>query len=46
MKKADAILSVRLLAAPLLIPSVRAYADDDSPGNHRQREVCDRINES
>ena len=39
MKKADAILSVRLLAAPLLIPSVRAYADDDSPGNHRQREA-------
>ena len=39
MKKADAILSVRLLADSLLIPSVRAYADDDSPGNHRQREA-------
>ena len=39
MKKADAILSVRLLADSLLIPSVRAYADDDSPGNDRQREA-------
>jgi hypothetical protein len=46
MKKTVAILSVRLLAASLLIPSVRAYADDNSPGNRRQREVCDRINES
>jgi hypothetical protein len=39
LARTDAILSVRLLAAPLLIPSVRAYADDDSPGNHRQREA-------
>ena len=28
-----------MLAASLLIPTVRAYADDDSPGNHRQREA-------
>lgn len=39
MKKAVAILSVSFLAVSLLIPSGRAYADDDPPGNDRQREA-------
>jgi len=40
MKKSTSIISVSLLAAALIVPSVRAYADDDNPpGNHRQREA-------
>ena len=27
-----------LLAAALVIPGVRSFADDNPPGNHRQRE--------
>jgi hypothetical protein len=39
MKKSTSIISVSLLAASLIVPSVRAYADDNPPGNHRQREA-------
>ena len=40
MKKTTSIISMSLLAASLIVPSVRAYADDDNPpGNHRQREA-------
>ena len=42
MKKSIAIIPMSLLAAALLIPSVRAYADDNPPGNHRQREELRR----
>ncbi|MGH7782552.1 MAG: hypothetical protein ACREO5_01735, partial [Candidatus Binatia bacterium] len=38
MKKSKAIIPISLLAASLLIPSARVYADDNPPGNHRQRE--------
>src|ERR1041384_6108586 len=37
MRKSTSVLSMGILAASLLIPSVRSYADDP-PGNHRQRE--------
>jgi len=42
MKKSIAIIPMSLLAAALSIPSVRAYADDNPPGNHRQREELRR----
>jgi hypothetical protein len=42
MKKSIAIIPMSLLAASLVIPSVRAYADDNPPGNHRQREELRR----
>ncbi len=42
MRKSTFVLSTGLLAASLLIPSVRAYADDNPPGNHRQREELRR----
>jgi len=38
MKKTTSILSMSLLAAALVIPGVRSFADDNPPGNHRQRE--------
>jgi hypothetical protein len=38
MRKSTSILSMGLLAASLLIPTGRGYADDP-PGNHRQREA-------
>jgi hypothetical protein len=39
MKKSTSIITTSLLAASLIVPSVRAYADDNPPGNHRQREA-------
>src|SRR5690242_15642736 len=42
MRKSTSVLSIGLLAASLLIPSVRAYADDNPPGNHKQREELRR----
>ena len=42
MRKSTSIVSMGLLAASLLIPSVRSYADDNPPGNHRQREELRR----
>jgi hypothetical protein len=42
MKKSIAIIPMSLLAATLFIPNVRAYADDDPPGNHREREALRR----
>ena len=42
MKKSIAIIPMSLLAASLVIPSVRAYADDNPPGNHREREELRR----
>ena len=40
MKKSTSVTSMSLLAASLIVPSVRPYADDDNPpGNHRQREA-------
>jgi len=41
MKKAPSIISMSLLAASLIMPSVRSYADDP-PGNHEQREELRR----
>lgn len=38
MKKSTSIISTGFLAASLLIPSVRGYADDNPPGNHKQRQ--------
>ena len=42
MRKSTSIVSMGLLAASLLIPTVRSYADDDPPGNPRQREELRR----
>jgi hypothetical protein len=39
MRKSTSLVTTSLLAASLIIPSVRAYADDNPPGNHRQREA-------
>jgi len=39
MKKSTSIISMSLLAASLIVPSVHTYADDNPPGNHRQREA-------
>jgi hypothetical protein len=39
MKKSTSLLSMSLLAVSLVIPTVRSYADDNPPGNHRQREA-------
>ena len=39
MKKTTSIISMGLLAASLVIPNARSYADDNPPGNHRQREL-------
>ena len=39
MKKSTSIISTSLLAAALIIPGTRAFADDNPPGNHRQREA-------
>ena len=41
MKKAPTVISMSVLAASLIIPSVRSYADDPS-GNHEQREELRR----
>ena len=41
MKKSISIISLSLLAASLLIPSGRSYADNP-PGNHKQREELRR----
>ena len=38
MRKSTSIISMSLLAASLMIPSVRGYADSDPPGNRRQRQ--------
>ena len=39
MKKSVSIISVSMsLLTASLIPSGRVYADDNPPGNHRQRE--------
>jgi hypothetical protein len=38
MKKSISIISMSLLAASLMTPSVDAYADPNPPGNRRQRE--------
>lgn len=41
--RTKSLLTMSLLAASLLIPSVNAFADhDDPPGNHRQREELRR----
>jgi hypothetical protein len=39
MKKSTSIISTSLLAAALIVPSARAYADDNPLGNHREREA-------
>src|ERR1044072_4099564 len=39
MRKSTSLVTTSLLAASLPISSVRAYADDNPPGNHRQREA-------
>jgi len=39
MKKSTSIITTSLLAASLIVPSVRAFAEDNPPGNHRQREA-------
>ena len=41
MRKSISIISMGLLAASLLIPSGRSYADNP-PGNHKQREELRR----
>ena len=42
MRKSISIISMSLLTASLMIPSARAYADDNPPGNHKQREELRR----
>jgi hypothetical protein len=42
MKKSKAIIPLSLLAASLMVPTVRGYADPNPPGNHRQREELRR----
>ena len=42
MRKSTSLMAMSLLAASLIIPSVRAYADPNPPGNHRQREELRR----
>ena len=37
MRKSTSLISIGLLAASLLIPSVRAHADNDRPGTAKQR---------
>lgn len=38
MRKTTSIISTGFLAASLLIPIARGYADDNPPGNHQQRQ--------
>src|SRR5678815_1494893 len=42
MRKSTSLVTTSLLAASLIIPSVRSFADDNPPGNHRQREALRR----
>jgi uncharacterized protein HemX len=38
MRNTTTVFSAALLASTLIIPAVGVYADDNPPGNHKQRE--------
>ena len=42
MKKSLSLIAMSLLAGSLTIPSGRVYADENPPGNHKQREELRR----
>ncbi|TMA56184.1 MAG: hypothetical protein E6J73_21655 [Deltaproteobacteria bacterium] len=42
MKKLISLIAMSLLAGSLTIPSGRVYANENPPGNHRQREELRR----
>ena len=42
MKKSTSLIAMSLLAGALTIPNGRVYADQNPPGNHKQREELRR----
>ena len=42
MKKSISLIAMTLLAGSLTIPSGHVYADENPPGNHKQREELRR----
>ena len=42
MKKSLSLIAMSLLAGSLTIPSEHVYADENPPGNHKQREELRR----